>query len=193
MLLDQALELANELGVVRRVEVGLDPLFQRREAKLLEMSDMGLRERLEREVGERGAAPETQSLSQCSGPFGRVPASRGVDQSPEPIEVELIRLDVHPVPGRFGLEDLRSECLPKLRDEVLQRRDGGSRRLLTPERVDEPVDGHHAPGIEQQERENGALLQAAEQYGAGLLLHLQRSQDPKLRHVLFVTRFLSPG
>jgi len=51
MLLDQTLELADKLGVMRSIQVGLDPLFERHEANLFEMRDMGLSERLEDEVG----------------------------------------------------------------------------------------------------------------------------------------------
>jgi len=193
MLLDQTLELADELGVMRSIEIGLDPLFERHEAKLFEMRDMGLSEGLEDEVGKRRAAPEAESLSQGPRAFGRIPRSRALDQGTEPIEIQLAGPNIHPVTGRFGLEDLRSECLPQLRDEVLQRGDGGSRRLLAPERVDETVGRHDAAGLEQQEGENGALLQAAEKDRARLLIHLQRSEDSELRHVTFVTRLLPPG
>ncbi len=192
MLLDQTLELADKLGVMRSIQVGLDPLFERHEPNLFEMRDMGLSERLEDEVGQRRAAPEAESLSQSSRAFGRIPGSRALDQGTEPIEIQLAGPNVHPVTGRFGLEDLRSECLTQLRDEVLQRGDRGSRWLLAPECVDEPVDRDHTAGLEQQEGENGALLQAAEKDRTRLLIHLQRSEDSELRHVTFVTRFLSP-
>ena len=45
-------------------EVDIDPLFERRLAELLESSDLGLRERLIREVRERGAVPEAERLAQ---------------------------------------------------------------------------------------------------------------------------------
>src|SRR5207344_3330803 len=47
-------------------------------------------------------------------------------------------------------------------DEVLQRRRGGSRRALAPERVDQTIGRDDMARIEQQESEDGALLPAAQ-------------------------------
>ncbi len=57
---DERLELGDELRVAPEREVGLDPLLERDGAQLLEPGDLGLRERLVEEVGERRAAPERE-------------------------------------------------------------------------------------------------------------------------------------
>jgi len=50
MLADEPLELGHELGVAAEGEVGLDPLLERGQAQLVETRDLGLCERLERDV-----------------------------------------------------------------------------------------------------------------------------------------------
>ena len=62
--LDDRLELGDELRVAAEREVGLDPLLEHDGAQLLETGDLGLCERLVREVGERGAAPERERLAE---------------------------------------------------------------------------------------------------------------------------------
>ena len=64
---DQRLELADQVGVAAEREVGLDPFLDRRQAQVLEPSDLCLRERLERELGQRRAAPERERLVQRVG------------------------------------------------------------------------------------------------------------------------------
>ena len=64
VLFDESLELPDESEMARGVEVGLDPLLQRREPELFEPGDLRLRERLVRELRERRAAPERQRLAQ---------------------------------------------------------------------------------------------------------------------------------
>ena len=63
---DERLELADELGVAAEREIGLDPLFERRELQLVEARDLRLCERLVGEVGKRrgrarGRAPARSS------------------------------------------------------------------------------------------------------------------------------------
>src|SRR5438034_640503 len=71
--------------------------------------------------------------------LGRRLYSRLLDETREALEVELLRLDPQLVPGRLRDDHVRAQQLPKLGDEVLQRGSRGSRRLLAPERVDDPV------------------------------------------------------
>src|SRR5919201_2050214 len=101
-------------------EVGLDPLLEGGETKLFEPGDLGLREQLVGEVCERRAAPERERLAQ--------PVRAALrDESFEPLEVELPRLDLDRVAGRPSDDSLCPEGLPELRDEVLesvQRRSG---------------------------------------------------------------------
>ena len=57
----------------------------------------------------------------------------------EAVEVELARVDAEHVSGRLGDDPVGPEQLAQLRDEVLERRRRRPRRLLAPERVDQPV------------------------------------------------------
>ena len=61
---DERLELGDDLGVTREREVGLDPFLDGGQAELLQAGDLLLRERVEGEVRERRAAPETQRLAE---------------------------------------------------------------------------------------------------------------------------------
>ena len=55
--INERFELANRLGVAAEGEPGFDAHLDRRKAELLELCDLGLRERLVGEIGQRGAAP----------------------------------------------------------------------------------------------------------------------------------------
>ena len=71
VLRDETLELADELRMAAEREIGLDPLLERREAKLLEADDRGLGELLVGEVRQRRAAPERERLAElCRGGLG---------------------------------------------------------------------------------------------------------------------------
>src|SRR4029450_11662862 len=59
---DERLELADDVAVPAELEIGLDPLFDRGELQLLEPPDLRLREVVEGELGECGAAPEGESF-----------------------------------------------------------------------------------------------------------------------------------
>jgi hypothetical protein len=63
-------QLAREIVVAAALEVGVDAVLEARDAQLLEMVALGLRERL-RELGERRSAPEGERLAQAR------PASAG--------------------------------------------------------------------------------------------------------------------
>ena len=93
---DQLPQLADELGVPAGGQVGLDARLQRGQPLLLEPRDLGLRERLERQVGERRPAP--QARAPRAGPRGVLGLPGGqrappvLDQPLEALGVELARL-----------------------------------------------------------------------------------------------------
>ena len=91
---DRRRELPDELGVPAVGELALEPSFQRGQTQLLEARDLALREVLEREVGERRAAPQCQRLL--------VAVLR--EQLAEAVQVELVRRDTQHVAGRPRLE-----------------------------------------------------------------------------------------
>ncbi len=71
VLAGEPLELADELGVHAELELRLDPILQRREAELLEPARLGLRERLEGEIRQRGATPELRAPRGAGSPLAR--------------------------------------------------------------------------------------------------------------------------
>ena len=70
MLGDEPLELGHDVGVAAERQVGVDALLQRRGVALLEPGDLGLRERLVRDVGQSRPAPQRERLAQPRGGVG---------------------------------------------------------------------------------------------------------------------------
>ena len=170
MLADRGGELPDDVGVPTVGELALEPSFDRGQAQLLEPSDLALREVLEREVVERGSAPEGERLL----------VAVLVEQLAEAVQVELIRRDVQHVAGRLRLEPAGAELPPQPRHVALQLRLRGRGRRLAPERVDEPVLGDDLVRAQQQIAEQRALPPALDGERTAILHHLQRSQDPEL-------------
>ena len=165
MLLDERLELADELGVARprRARPRSVPRAPRAVAPRVARSPAARTARMR----SRPAAAPRQSASasrsfaaRSSGLGGRAGV---VDERRKRSRSSCRAAIVERVAGRLRHEDSGAEHLPELRDEVLQRRARRARRVLAPERVDQPVDRHDASGLEQQEREHCALLQPAEE------------------------------
>ena len=108
LLGDELLELDDELVVAPEREIGFDPLFQRCEPKLVETGDLGLREVRVPELDEGRPTPERKriaeqvgrrrgfALRERSASFLEAHAKRG--------RVELVGLEVEPVPVSVGLE-----------------------------------------------------------------------------------------
>ena len=185
---DELLQLADELRVAPECELGVDPSLDRREPNLLEPLDRGPGERLVREIGERGAAPEPERLPQQVGRLLGLPRLRRPLRQPlEPMEVELLGGEAQDVPGRAGLDHRRSEDPPQLGDLALHlrdRRDGGGAVV---EVVRESLDRHHAVGPEQEDREGGALLRPPERDRTVGAHNLERPQEAELEHARTVT------
>src|SRR2546423_15207264 len=76
----EALELADKLAVTSRLEIRIDSLLEGGEAQLLEMRDLRLCERLEREVRERRTTPEGKSFAQQRRALDRGPCPRVLDR-----------------------------------------------------------------------------------------------------------------
>ena len=187
VLRDEPLELAHERGVPPEHEVGVDPLLERREAKLFEPLDGRTGERLVREVGERRPAPELERLAeQRGGGRGVVARARALGlrrQALEAGEVEVLVADAEDVAGRPRLDRVgRAERAPELRHLALHLRDGRHGRPSGVEVVGELLDGHDAVRVQEQDRERRALPRPAEPDRAVLADDLERSQDAELEH-----------
>jgi hypothetical protein len=66
-------------------------------------------------------------------------------------------------------------------DVDLERGDGGSRRLVAPERVYQPVARHDCVRVQKQQRKQGALLRGSQREQVPAFGGLDRSQDAELR------------
>src|SRR5262245_20088742 len=105
-------------------------------AKLFETCDVGLGERLVREVGERSTPPE----------FERFSVLGTCSEALEAIEIELVRIDSQLVAGRHRDDSLATESLTQLRNVDPQGLRRGSRRAVSPERLDQRVGRNNAIG-----------------------------------------------
>jgi hypothetical protein len=97
MLADQRLQLPHHLGMGAERQLGLDQLLERRDAQVIEPSDLALREPLIGEVRQGRAAPQRQRpLKRRSGAFR---AARGEFAPPLGDEtLEAVRVEA------FGIE-----------------------------------------------------------------------------------------
>jgi hypothetical protein len=79
-------------------------------------------------------------------------------------------------PGRT----LRFQQPTQVRDVGLHRREGLRRRLRAPQLLDQTVEGDHRARVEQQDRQDGALLRAPEDQRPSRVEDLQRPEDVEL-------------
>ena len=173
-------------------EIGLEAQLERREAQRLEPADLVLGERLVLEVGERRAPPERECLAKH---IVRLPGrTRGeqlpalVEQTLEPLQVESTRLEPEPVPRRPRLDDRLAEQLTQLRDVHLHGLDGGRRRLLAPELVDEPRRRHDLVRPQQEHGEQRPLLRTTERKLTAIVPGRDRTKNPELQGTERITR-----
>jgi hypothetical protein len=59
--------------------------------------------------------------------------------------------------------------------------------VLAPELVEQLVRGDHAAGIERQQAQQRALLLAAEYEWPSVVDDFERTENPELKHVFFVS------
>src|SRR5687768_1028882 len=139
MLGSQCLELADDIAVTAEIEVSIDPLPVSDEAKFLEPADLRLSEIVECELRERRPTPQRKRRLQKRTPLLRRKPPRVGERLLEPTRVDLFGTDVEHVARRAGVEDVTPKSPTQTSDGVLERRRRRFWRLLTPERVDEPV------------------------------------------------------
>ena len=181
MPVHESLELGHELVVVAEGELGLDAILERGDMELLEPRDLVLREPLVGEIGERCPVPERQCLPQ---PVRGIGVVAGLECHPalseqplEAVAIELSRLDRNAVGAADGADRVSRELLAQRRDAVLQDLGGGRRRILAPELVDDHVAGERLVRVEEEQRQDRALLGAAERELSLAVERLKRPED----------------
>ena len=114
VLANELLELADEAGGAAAVELGLHPLLDRRQAKLLEPCGLVLGKLLVRKVGERRSAPQLKRFGHEPCPAICFRRPRLVHELLEAPSVDRVLLCIERVAGSPGLDDVRPERLAKL-------------------------------------------------------------------------------
>ena len=179
----QPFQLGHELRLPSELEVGGDPLLDRRPPLLLEAAALGGRERAV-ELCKGDTPPERERLPEPFRRLGRSRTARAGNSVLEAHEVELPVLEPHRVPGRLRDDHISPEHFAELRDVHLDSRRCRLRRLVAPELVDQAVTRNGLVGTEEQERQEPALLGATQLEGPAFVLDFQRSEDAELHALL---------
>jgi hypothetical protein len=182
---DERLELREQLDVTGEREIGLDPLLDGDEAKLLDPGDVALGKGLVGDVGQGRASPEPERFAEDRGRLlrcpGREPAAPLREELLESLEVELALRDPKAVSGPLGRDAARPQPLSERVHLHLERVPSGLPGLLAPERVDEEIARDDLVRVQQQVGEQQRLPSGSERDGAAVVDDLERSQNAEVR------------
>src|SRR6266508_3089748 len=178
---DERFQLREDGVVPAECELGVESLLEGAQPQLGEAGDLRLSEVVVCEVGQGLPAPELERLVDrglCSARIaGGEPSARLVEQISKPAAVEFALLDDQEIAVSACLQELRlSECPAYTRNLCLEALDGGGRRTVRPERVDEAIDRDDLIRVKQQEGDEEALLPPAEVDCAVVAAHLERAE-----------------
>ena len=188
VLVHACVELGDDGAVPPQPQLPLESPFDRFEPQLVEPVYLALREVGERELAERRPAPEREGFLERRDCPGRVvvqlaPPLGGEDLEPscvdcvvgEPEEVSRrLRHEHSALPGR--LEDAA-----KVGDVALERLRGRRRRLLAPQRIDEPVRRDHLSASQSENGQQRPLASGRKLHRlAGVVANLERAEDSEL-------------
>ena len=187
---DEQLQLRHELGVDLELEIGRDPILEYAQPQILQAMDVVLREVLQLRVGKRPASPESKRLAEHGRPPLGLFLPRRAEDVLETGEIELTSIKREHVAVRPCLEETGSQQLSQLRDGVLEGRRRSSRRMLSPELIDETLSRDRLVRPQEQQRQQRALVATAERQCLLPVAHLEGTEDPELEHcVTVVTGF----
>ena len=181
---DQRLELSDQDVVLSERKVGLDPLLERGHPQLGQAGNLGLSERIEREVRQRRASPELEGHAQGAR-RGLVRAGVEVPSSLlgqvlELCGVDRVGVDPEQIAGRLPDDRVRRQQLAELRHVDLERVGRGLGRVASPELLDQCVRRDGLVPVQEQEREQASRLLPCElQPAAVVAVDFQRAQDSK--------------
>ena len=184
MLGHQSLQLTDDGMVAAECERTVDSLGHRLQAKLIEALRLVSRERLEYHVCERRTSPECERSLEPIECADRVAVFRelacALDVGDEPPRIDVLRRDGELVAWRAGDDRLVTQGRAELRDVRLQRLDGGRRRQLAPELVDESLTRQYLAGVQKEGGEQRPLLCSRDGDRPRRAVDLQRPEDPEL-------------
>ncbi len=166
-------------------QVGVDPVLERIQTRLVEARRLDLRERLVGELAERRAPPERERFVQQLGRAAVLVASeRPPSLAGEPAEatrVEPIGIEREAIAAPAGLDHAVAERLAEIRDVDLDRLRRGGRSALAPDRVDQAIGGDDLTALQRQHRENGARLRAPQIQRPAVFHGLERAEYSQLQ------------
>lgn len=159
---DQGPQARDELTALAQGEAQVEQLFRGSQSALLERGRRGLDHRSAR-PGQHRAAPQREGGPQCVGGRGlpALPHGQGgrPGQGVEFQQVELVVRHHHAVSRPVGGDHRAAGGYPppQIGDGLADLVRRGHRRVLLPRRLDEPCDGHHPAGFEQQHAQDPFL------------------------------------
>jgi hypothetical protein len=143
IVLDERFELGYQLPPAPEREIGIDSVLERDQPPLLQPLRLSLREGLVQEICQRRSPPERKGRAQGLARFGslalREPCAALCQEPLEPLEIELVRLDVKHVARGAPCKPVVTERLAKAGNVVVDRVRGRRRRPLSPDAVDQAV------------------------------------------------------
>jgi hypothetical protein len=157
----QLAQLADQFGVPAQPQIGLDTQLHGPQPLFLHQVRVRGQRLAELDVGQRGAPPQVQRLTEHIGRLLRVGVHDvlGAAQQPlEHVQVDGVRRNVHLVAAGLGEQvAARAVAVPEraqlaqLVDVGLQRGGGADRRIAAPQLVDELVGADQAVGVQHQQ------------------------------------------
>ena len=178
VLRGKLLDLGDELCVQPELEVCVDAKLERLQPQLLEVA-RGSPGRLAGKVGEGRSPPERKRLSEQRRRLRRLGRAGLLDEPPEAVEVELVRLDAQEVAWRPRHQPL-PELPPEPQDVVLQRPGRRGRRVVAPDAVDQALARDDVVRLEQQQGCDRPPFRPTQGQPALAVEDLERTEDPKL-------------
>ena len=152
ILLDEPLQLAGQLVVPTGFEVLIDALLETCESRVLQPGDLRPGKAARTELRQRFPAPERERVARLA--LLSEPLKTG--------QVELALFHPQQVARLPGRDPLLAEHLPEPRDVHLERLLRGLRRSVLPQAVGQPVGRDDAVRVEEEHRQERALLRPAE-------------------------------
>ena len=183
MLPHQPFEFRDDVRMTPQRQVGVDASFECLQPQILQACHVRPCEQFVPELGERLTPEEPQRLAEQRLPLIRGTPLRFGEKPLEAIEIELAVLDVDPV-AVATRDPIGTEDLAQAADVTLEGVACRGRRGRTPQRIKGLVDRHPLARVQQEQREQRALLPPRRRDVTAVVQHLQRAEDAEL-HIAF--------
>ena len=177
---DDALKLGQQLAVVAKLELCLEPLLKRHVTEGLEAGQFGSSDAGVAQLGQRRSPPQRKRVAQQLRRLIRWHRSCLRKQRLEPIDVQLPRLDSQQIARRTRLQPALTEHPSQPGDESLHQLGRGCGWPLTPKRLDQEVRRHDLVRVQEKRQQQRPLPSAAERKRPLFVEQLERSKHPEL-------------